>query len=213
MSRPPSAPVPEPKAESGPLSVQLRNETHLAHVSVEKAFDLEGRLSSLATYADLLRALRGFYGPMEDSLVRLQGWQRLAPAVDISSRTRAVLIDEDLDALPDGYLPRTRKGQPLPHEPVSLASGLGALYVLEGSVLGGRVVAARARSALGPEVPVAFFTAAGRADLGGRWSSLLVALDSFGLHTTHEVRSTVVTSALSTFTCLRDHLSRLGADA
>jgi heme oxygenase len=50
------------------------------------------------------------------------------------------------------------------------AAALGALYVLEGSTLGGRVLAGRARAVLGDDVPVAFLTTGG-ADVPARWAA------------------------------------------
>lgn len=52
--------------------------------------------------------------------------------------------------------------------------------MLDGSALGGRIVARRARQALGEDVPVAFLASAGRVDLGADWRALQAALDAFG---------------------------------
>ena len=183
------------------LSSQIRTSTRSAHLAVEEVFALDVRLADRATYADLLRVLRDFYGSAEDALGLLGGWECLTPTIDVDARRRAGLIDGDLAHLGAGSRLPT-------HSPVfaaglgSLAAGLGCLYVLEGSALGGRIVAHRARQALGRDVPVGFFSSAGREHLGADWSSLLSALDSFGAAQGVDACDIAVASACETFRAL-----------
>ncbi len=51
------------------------------------------------------------------------------------------------------------------------------MYVLEGSALGGRIVARQAGARLGRDLPVAFLTSAGCDDQRVRWRSLPATLD------------------------------------
>jgi heme oxygenase len=183
------------------LSAQLRTSSRSAHIAVEEAFDLDVRLADLRTYAHLLGVLRDVYGAAEDALGMLDGWESLTPSIDPRSRRRAALLDRDLDEL--GVRAGDRAPWPVSTgELGSLAAGLGCLYVLEGSTLGGRIVAQRARRVLGRQVPVAFFSSAGRQHLGADWSSLLAALDSFGAEHGVNDRRRAVGAACETFRVL-----------
>ncbi|MGJ7441953.1 biliverdin-producing heme oxygenase [Aquipuribacter sp. MA13-6] len=156
----------------------LRQRTREAHARAEAAFDVDRRLATRATYTDLLVRLHGYYAPMEDALA---SWDAGAttPSLGMDLRSRAHLLGADLvqlgrwgEAVPD-RLSTAVGAAPL----MGLPEALGRLYVLEGSALGGRLVARHARAALGPDVPVAFFTGAGLPDLTTRWRSLQRRLD------------------------------------
>ncbi|MCW2777690.1 MAG: hem oxygenase [Frankiales bacterium] len=192
-----------------PLSDLLRTETRPAHAAAEQAFALEDRLRDVAAYGALLARLRDVYGPAEAALLGLRGWDRLTPVVDVAARQRAHLLDDDLAALSahDAALPRPR---PVPPVLDSLAAGLGWLYVLEGSALGGRVVAGHARRALGADLPVTFFSGETRHGLRTDWRSLLAALDAFGAAAPPEVRWTVVAAATAAFSAVGGVLDPVG---
>jgi len=211
MRQCPVASRPESRGVLPPLSVQLRTETRPAHVAVEALFALEARLHNWITYASLLVMLRDFYGPAEDALARLRGWDQLRPSIDLHGRRRAGLIDDDLGVLAAAGVPALDAPDPVTCELGSLADGLGCLYVLEGSALGGRIVARRARLALGTGLPVAFFTGAGRSDLRATWSSLVRTIDTFGAQQPIGVRSAVVDAAQVAFVSLGDRLAFQGA--
>lgn len=181
----PTARPPAPEAATRPaeprrqrLSVMLRDQTRAAHLTAESALDLDRWLVDRRSYGALLLALRSFYAPTEHALAALAGWDGLRPVIDIGSRRRVALLDDDLRRLgvtvPGGAVfstePRVLQG---------LSSGLGCLYVLEGSALGGRVIARRAQAALGAGLPVAFFSSVSRPDPGGDWRALQAALDAF----------------------------------
>lgn len=189
------------------LCAELRTGTRREHLAVEAAFALEARLSDRSSYSELLRALRGFYGPVEAALAGVAGWGRLSPPLEVASRGRAGLIDRDLAALgADG--PASRGGSSPGPVLASLADGLGCLYVLEGSALGGRLIAREARRALGEDLPLAFFSSAGRHDLGADWRALQAALDGFGAGHGRAARRAVLESARATFAALEAWLER-----
>ena len=185
---------------SGPPSTStlLRAGTREAHAAGEAAFALSSRLTSRAAYAELLLNLEGFYGPLEAALAAVPGWYQLTPALDVRARGRAALLGDDLRHL--GIVAGERPVAPTPALP-SLAHGLGCLYVLEGSALGGRIVARRARHILGDNLPVAFFSSEGRDDLGADWRALQASLDAFGAGRPVEQQA-AVTCARATFTAL-----------
>lgn len=190
------------------FSALLRVETRDEHMALEVAFGSDARLEDVATYGRLLTTLRGFYAPLEDALAGVEGWADLTPPIDVSARRRTALIDQDLAQL----------GLPVPLENAStdalvsgsLASGIGCLYVLEGTALGGQIIARRARAKLGNQLPVAFFSSAGRGDLRADWRGLQDALDaaaeSWGTVGTLET----IVSARQTFTAMGEWLSSSG---
>ena len=187
------------------FSALLRVETRDEHMALEVAFGSDARLEDRTTYGQLLTALRGFYAPLEDALTRVAGWSGLTPPINVGARLRTALIDQDL----------ARLGLPVPSALAStdallsgsLASGIGCLYVLEGTALGGQIVARRARAKLGISLPVAFFSSAGRPDLRADWRGLQHALDasaeSWGTAGTLET----IVSARQTFTAMGEWLA------
>lgn len=176
-------------------SAHLRAVTTPAHEDVERAFDLDARLTSRQAYAALLVRLRGFYGPVEQAL---GAWAGALPGVDVTARRRAALLDDDL-----ADLGASAHGPPV--DPPGLPTAghaLGCLYVLEGSALGGRLVLRAARERLGDDLPVAFFGSVGREHLGADWRALKAALDLHGEQHGEAGRAAVVDGALATFTAM-----------
>jgi heme oxygenase len=206
-TRQPRSPRPVPER----LSVQLRRCTRDAHRAVEQIFDLDRRLVSRASYGQLLLALRRFYGPTEDALDQVTGWQALIPPIHIRTRRRAALIDDDLAVLGIDGSGQQQTGSNLVPMLGSLAAAIGCLYVLEGSSLGGQIISARARATLGEKLPVRFFGSADRADSGRDWRSLQLTLDDFGA-ARPAARGQVVRAAHQTFAafgeCLGSPASR-----
>ena len=191
------------------LSLALRRQTAAAHLQVEDVFALPTRLSSRDSYAALLHALRAFYVPLEAALTALVGWDQLTPRIDLTSRRRAAQLDDDLRDLGAGASGWRETGQPAVPQLRTLSDGLGCLYVLEGSALGGQIVARQARAALGSDLPVAFFASANRDQLGADWKALQRALDGHGQ--THDPED-VISAAEATFTAMGswlDHCTRL----
>lgn len=188
------------------LSLHLSESTREEHVAVEAAFALDTRLAGRDAYAGLLAGLRGFYAPVEAALAAVAGWSSLTPPIDVGSRRRLALLDADSKRLGIG-VPRDG-AVAAPPALKSLAHGLGCLYVVEGSALGGRIVARRARATLGDDLPVAFFSSAGRDDLMADWRRLQAALDAFGAGHPAAAGFCAVTAARATFNALREWLER-----
>ena len=95
--------------------------------------DLGRRLASIQSYIELLRALARVHGAFEQSFARFD-WKQLG--IDLEERKRMRWLAEDLTALEANVARPTS----LRFAPENLFEALGALYVLEGSTLGGRVV-------------------------------------------------------------------------
>jgi heme oxygenase len=180
------------------LSAQLRHGTRTVHAHTEATFELDRWLAGRASYAALLARLWRFHTAAESTLARIKGWPGLTPAVDLTARRRAFRIEQDLAELgwPQPTLAGLDAGGPL--RLAGLAEGLGCLYVVEGSAIGGRVIAARAHAALGPRLPTSFFADPVR-NTGHGWNALRTTLDSFGDSEDALTRRSVIDAAHRTF--------------
>jgi heme oxygenase len=190
---------------AGDLMTQLRAGTRDLHEAAESTLDLDECLADRFAYGHMLADLRGFYASAEESLSALSGWSTLEPAVDIQLRCRVPLLDADLKQL--GVPVPTGRSEAL--EGLlsgSLTAGIGCLYVLEGSTLGGKLVARRAQAQLGADLPVAFFATADRPQLGAQWQALKQALNAFGLARGPAAEAEVLAAARGTFAALQQWL-------
>ncbi len=125
------------------LDQELRRRTRSAHRATEAALLSGGWLSDPARYRILVGRLFGFHGHLEAALQR---WPETFAELNLAARSRGAMLAEDLAHL--GVDPPPDTGPvPLMLETPSL--GLGALYVVEGSTLGGSVVAAMLQRNLG----------------------------------------------------------------
>ena len=203
--------TPDPVRHDERVSVLLRTRTRAAHDATERAFDLQTHLAGRGAYRSLLLRLRGVHAPLEDALGAVPGWSAAFPTLDLGSRRRVPLLDDDLAGLgADGTdAGPGRLAAPVP-ELGSPAQALGCLYVLEGSALGGRLVARHARAALGADLPVAFFAGDGGRALGREWRDLQDALDAVPRTLGPAAVAHVVAGAERTFAAV---LSALVADA
>jgi heme oxygenase (biliverdin-IX-beta and delta-forming) len=200
-------------APRGPIvqerfSRQLRSSTHVDHVRAEAALESTDWSGSRRAYGALLTVLLSFYGPAEHRLRLGREWHQLTPPPDVRARERCHLLRSDLVRLGiDADRPVAVSTDVDP-----LTTGLGWLYVLEGSRLGGAVLARHACAALGDDLPVAFFSSNGRS-AGRGWSDLLQCVDAFGSRATPRRRGQVVTSARLAFATFVDCLGAAGMPA
>lgn len=180
------------------MLARLRVETRPYHDAVEQnEFNraLAAGTPSAAATEQFLAKMYGFMQPYEAQLQAHAA--ALGPAWEIAERLRAPLILEDL-RVPAGQLPLCPVLPPLATQPQLL----GAMYVLEGSTLGGQVLArqlAKAGLDLGR-----FFTGAGPLT-GPRWKSFCHLLTTTAAP---EQEDAVVQSAIVTFQTLAAWLAR-----
>ena len=147
----------------------LRDATRPHHERVEAAVDLPARTRDRATYRALLASLYSLFGPLEEQLAGLP-WREAG--LDFAAHRRAHLLRADIADL--GGAPEAVAPAALPRTD-GLAAGLGALYVLEGSALGGKIIAREAEAALGlGGVGTSFF----RGGDGATWRAFGRALDA-----------------------------------
>lgn len=148
----------------GGLRHLLRQGTAGLHRAVEEAVGLPDSVTSREDYTDLLTRLHRFHVAMEDRLARPRwssAWSEVGIRLD--EHERSPLLARDLGRLGAPVTSQTTRDLPAPAlpDPVRFGAALGCLYVLEGSSLGGRVLAPAVRRTLG-DVPTGFLDGDGR---------------------------------------------------
>jgi heme oxygenase len=145
---------------------RLKQDTQSLHLQLEATVDIERRLLSIDSYRDLLVRFYGFYAPLESRLAEIAGIE----VVGFQTRRKLPLLQSDLlylgivaDDLPD--LPRCADLPALD----DVHAAFGCLYVIEGSTLGGQLIA-RQLHALGVDADcgAAFFNSY-RENVGMMW--------------------------------------------
>jgi len=198
--------APDSATASGPgssLRARLREGTADLHAAVERSMDLPASVCSLRDYADLLRRCYDLHSGVE-SRWSAPGWARAwgRVGIDLAQHRRASLLEADLLALGEAA-PTAIVVARLPTL-ASWGEGLGSLYVLEGSSLGGRVLGPAIRAALGP-VPTTFFDGSGR-ESRTAWRSVGRALAQF--EGDGGDGDEVLRGARDTFVAFGDHVAR-----
>ena len=148
----------------GPLLNALRDGTHGQHQRLESVTPFDSQSPTREGYQAHLVALARVHPALEAALDAAHDWQRLGLG-DWPSRRRAPLLEADLRALQATVPPAV----PLP-EVGPLPRAVGCLYVLEGSLLGGQLVARRLAEAGLETLPTRYLLADGVAP-GPRFGS------------------------------------------
>jgi heme oxygenase len=186
----------------------LRGKTAALHQRLEAELGLLEPGLTMERYCRVLRALHGFYVPVEAGLLLLTA---AAPPLGFPLRTRSELIESDLLAL--GLARREIAELPRCIDLPQLSSHedlAGCLYVLEGACLGGQVIARalRQRFGLARDSGLAFLM--GDADATpARWILVLGWLD--GVKRGGARTEAIVASACATFQTLARWLEQQGA--
>jgi heme oxygenase len=147
-------------------------------------------------YRDLLRGFLAVHRPLGRAILALPGWE--VTGIDPRERVRIADLEADLRAL--GADPACLHR---PEEHVrpagSIAWALGALYVLEGSTLGGLVIAHALRERFGDAIVGAMAFLAGRGpQTVPMWRRFKTALDAYGV-AFPEQADAVIAGARATF--------------
>ena len=181
------------------LPERLRLETAELHAAVEAAIDLPGSVRTRSDYVTLLQRLHRIHACLEEQLA-VGVWAGQWPDIglDIAAHRRAHLVAADLGRLGAPAMTRAVPALRL----TSFGQALGCLYVLEGSSLGGRIVAGVIRSAIG-EVPTTFFDGAGR-NHPAPWRAVCAALRRFEAYC---ASGDVLVGARETFLAFGGHLA------
>jgi len=156
----------------------LNAATRELHQAVERTMDPVGRVQSRDDYRDFLLVHHGIMPALEAHVLAAVASERFAHGYEPAARTHRLL--EDLHALGVRDSALTREAA-LPDLPPlrSRDAALGALYVLEGSALGGRVLFRHFEKTLGitREAGGAYFFGDGP-ETGRRWQRFVAVLES-----------------------------------
>ncbi len=142
---------------------------------------MPGAIQTLGDYQDWLCRFLGLYGPLEHSLARFSEWGNHGHGLLLPSPNHSACLAADLEVI--GVDPASVTQTPaalLPSLP-TFAHAVGALYVLEGSTLGGQVILRDVETRIGPQIAGAtqFFGGRGMAAVP-TWQAFKVALNAFG---------------------------------
>lgn len=179
---------------------RLRAETRPAHDRIERDFDLTGRTGSRENYRALLERFYGFHVAWEAAVEPL-----IADGDFFHPRRKVSLLVRDLQLLGLSVLEIDALPRCAPLMPLSSpAAAFGAMYVVEGSTLGGAVIARHVERSLGlgPETGCAYFGSYGAAT-GRMWTGFrnrLLRLSS------PEADEVIVASAQRTFEVMQGWL-------
>lgn len=183
-------------AASKPLTA-LRRDTHSLHARLDECFDAGDWLGDLDTYADYLRRIGACHRAIERCLLGRSFVDHTGFA------PKSVLADLDLAAL---ARPRIPAPSAATATPPGSAAALGALYVVEGSTLGGRVIAQRVGRELPDAVAATRFLRSYGAETTARWRTTLGALAA-----TTEPVAEIVAGARWAFELFTDALLPVGS--
>jgi heme oxygenase (biliverdin-IX-beta and delta-forming) len=181
----------------------VRAETRERHLRIEAAVDLLGDRCTRDRFVRFLRATCAVVQPLEPQLKAALGKEFVS--ADLGTRTDRLLrdlslLDGNTSVDPAPCLPRI----------ASVPSAFGTTYVLEGSLLGGAVIARAVHARLGlPEMMTTYFSAAGE-ETGRRWGRFVTALNAFGAHASESERASVVRAAVETFEAYHAAVRREG---
>ncbi len=181
---------------------RLRSATAAAHEDLDSALDVLERPWDAALHRRWLELTWGLLAPLERAL----GEQAQADpaALEVAGRVRADLALDDLRALgvPEAELARLPECPDVPAVP-DRAAALGVRYVLDGSTLGGRLIA---RTVVAAGVPAAATTSlTGREGTGRRWRETTAAVEAAGA----DALPGMTAAALATFAAYRAWLAPL----
>lgn len=182
------------------LSAHLKAQTRPHHDRAEASPAMQAVVSprlTRAAYRDHLARLLAFYGPTEAALADVDGLADVLP--DLAERlVKTEWLRDDLDRLGGGVeVPEARAPA------WTVPEALGVLYVVEGSTLGGRIIARELARSVGvtPDDGGRFY-ASYRDDRGARWTAFKSALDAYG-EAHPEASDDAVRAASDTFDVLR----------
>lgn len=193
---------------SASLRDEIRAATHAEHEDLESHIDLMRPDFELKEYACLLQKYHVFYHALERFLLGRAAQPSEFARFYCRDRLKACWLVSDLKAL--GVEVDAPADAHLQERLAALFASeqglLGALYVIEGSMLGGSVMSKqfRKRFDLTPETGLMFFTGYG-SDTREKWLAMLGLLGQFD----HDpaARRETVEGARSMFRLFKEHLA------
>jgi len=180
----------------------LKNHTAVAHKQLENVPFLKRLFASDYTTTEYTRLLSYFYSYFiaVEPLLFADLPHEYSP--QLQHRTKTHLLRQDLvslgvnvDSLPKSHL--------LP-DLTTFAKKMGVLYVLEGSLLGGRIIGQHLKKHFGEDVclPLNYYSCYG-IDLHGQWQNFALFMGQCFDHQSDEIIHEVIDSANETFDSLQ----------
>ena len=161
------------------ITARLRTETRPDHDAIEANPRMNRLMASdltLPEYAAILIRMGGFHGPAEQGLRR---WASHFPdALDVEARlVKTALLRRDLADLGFPSTEAGRDPRSLFGDFATIEAAWGCLYVIEGSTLGGQIIARHLKAAVGvtAERGAAFHLPYGPLT-GARWQAFRAAI-------------------------------------
>lgn len=187
------------------IANRLKEETIIAHQSLEAMIVRKIKAATDKNdYAHLLSLFYGYYAPLESKIEQFIDTTYLP---DIASRRKAGWLLNDIATIREtGDLPLAKH---LP-EITSAAQAIGALYVMEGSTLGGRHIAGMFHKILQTDGTEGFrfFNSYG-ADTGEYWKQFIARTNNFAEEHGHHDK--IVQAANDTFLLFRQWIEEQGS--
>lgn len=153
------------------LSVRLKEETKKPHQELEKIVVIKlKRIRSEADYAIFLNSFYNYFNTVEKTVAQYISKEVLN---DYTERRNSSYLKADIEEL--GFQIKPSFDLPEP-EITSLPAALGAMYVMEGSIMGGPVIVEMLKKH-GIVKGFSFFSGYG-ADTGKMWSTFLAVLNT-----------------------------------
>jgi heme oxygenase len=185
--------------------MRLKNDTAKVHQQLEKSPCFKRLFASdyaLAEYTDLLKGFYGYYAAIEPQLfnslpVAYQG--------SLLHRKKIHLLQKDLHFL--GCNTEDLAVCAVLPELLTFAQKLGAIYVLEGSTLGGRVIGRHLTRHFGEKItPALHFYNSYGANLDKEWHAFTALMLRYFDYQTELAKDAAAATARATFTSLEQWL-------
>ena len=151
-----------------------------------------------AKYADLLQCFYGYFHPLE-LLISTYINDNTVP--QYSRRRKSNVIAEELQSMHEN-LRATNEDVPLPRID-NIAGALGAMYVLEGSTMGGKIISKILAGNLGKQPSdIRFFNYYGD-DADALWGQFVQTLNTFADELDDAGKDAIISVARNTFHCFK----------
>jgi heme oxygenase len=183
---------------------ELKQQTRTYHIEIENQLIVLNHDLSLEQYKALLQRFWGFYLPVEARLSLIMASTPFAAEIEI--RKKVPLLTRDLEVIDKSGAGVT--GLPICEnlpELARLSQAFGCLYVLEGSTLGGQIIARhiKERFNFDRNNGCSFFNCYGK-EVGPRWKTFSTMLTSYA--STSNTEKIIIDAARDTFITLRNWL-------
>ncbi len=179
------------------LHSYLRRHTESEHQLLEKQFlGILKKVGTVNEYTAFLKRIASFLIPLE-TLIHQQPLKSLVP--DINSRKRTADLIRDIQHFDPAWALAEKAPLPIINNPLE---AMGALYVLEGSTMGGPIIAGIIRKQTGIGSGLSYFENY-QENRKQMWVLFCDWLNDASLNPHHEIIST---AAISCFNSYRDWL-------